>query len=185
MGVSFGGPMGVVTTFESKYLSTSSVSVSGTNETSLIAAGAGSMTIPAGWAVPGATARLVIRGLLTTPLVSLGTSTFRFKTNGTARTTGQTLNVLGGMTNAGFSTVQTISFRTTGTSGTAVCAGELRYPSGSLTTRAVIDMVQPTPFTIDTTQDVTLDLTAQWSLIGHSMQTVTTTLELLSPVGVR
>lgn len=181
MSVQMGGPTGIITSFESRYLSTSSVSATGTTEQSLIAPGAGSMTIPAGWVVPGATARLVIRGLLTTPTLSLGTSTFRFKVNGTTRTTGQTTNILGGMTDAGFLTVQTISFRSSGATGTAVCAGDIRYPSGSLINKAVVDMIQPTPFTIDTTSAITLDLTAQWSLISHSMTSVTTTLELLSP----
>jgi len=181
MSIEMGGPSGVITSFESRYLSTGSVSATGTAEQSLIAPGMGSMTIPASWVVPGATARLVIRGLLTTPTLSLGTSTFRFKVNGTTRTTGQTLNILGGMTDAGFMTVQTISFRSSGTSGTAVCAGDIRYPSGSLTNRAVVDMIAATPFTLDTTAPITLDLTAQWSLISHSMTSVTTTLELLSP----
>lgn len=182
MGVFTGGPTPVLSAFEPRYLSTAGITISGNTEQTLIAAGAGSMTIPAGWATPGATARLVIRGLLTTPLLSLGTSTFRFKTNGTTRTSGTTTNILGGMTAAGFVALQTISFRTTGATGTAVCAGELRYPSGSLTQRATVDMVAATPFTIDTTAPITLDLTAQWSLIGHTVETVTTTLELLTPM---
>lgn len=181
MGVFSGGPVAALTTFDPRYLSTGGMTNAGTTEMSLISTGVGSMTIPAGWAVPGATARLVIRGLLTTPLISLGVSTFRFKTNGTTRTSGQTLNLLGGVTNVGFAAYQTISFRSVGATGTAVCAGEIRYPSGGLTQRAVVDMVQPTPFTIDTTVEQNLDLTAQWSLSGHSMTTVTTTLELLTP----
>jgi hypothetical protein len=181
MGVQSGGVSSLITSFESRYLSTGSTSITGTTEQSLISVGSGSMTIPANWVQAGSTARLVIRGLLTTPLVSLGTSTFRFKTNGTTRVTGQTVNLLGGMTNAGFVAYQTISFRSSGVSGTAVCAGELRYPSGSLIQQGTVDMIQPAPFTIDTTQAISLDLTAQWSLISHSMQTVTTTLELLSP----
>lgn len=181
MPVSMGGPSAIITSFESRYLSTGSVTATGTTEQSLIAPGSGSMTIPAGWAVAGSTARLIIRGLLTTPLISVGASTFRFKLNGTSRTTGQTVNLLGGMTDAGFVAYQTVSFRTAGSSGTAVCAGEIRYPSGSLINRGVVDMVQPTPFTVDTTAPITLDLTTQWSLISHSVTAVTTTLELLSP----
>lgn len=181
MSVFSGGPVRALTTFDARYLSTGGMTNAGVNEMSLISTGVGSMTIPANWATPGATARLVIRGLLTTPALSLGVSTFRFKTSGTTRTSGQTVNLLGGVTNVGFVAYQTISFRTIGTSGTAVCAGELRYPSGGLAQRAVVDMVQPTPFTIDTTTEIALDLTAQWSLSGHSMTTVTTTLELLTP----
>lgn len=181
MAVQMGGPASVITSFETRYSATSALTATGTTEQSLIASGAGTMTIPAGWATAGSTARLVVRGLLTTPLISLGTSTFRFKTNGTTRTTGTTVNILGGMTNAGFSAIQTISFRSVGAAGTAVCAGELRYPSGGLTQRAVVDMIEANPFTLDTTGPITLDLTAQWSLISHSMTAVTTTLELLTP----
>jgi len=181
MGVFAGGPSSLLSVFDPKYLSTSGVSVTGTNEQTLIAPGAGSMSIPAGWAKAGSTARLIIRGLLTTPVLSLGTSTFRFKTGGTTRVTGTTVNILGGMTNAGFAVYQSVSFRSVGTSGTAVCAGELRYPSGGLTSPGVVDMIQATPFTINTETDIVLDMTAQWSLISHSMTTVTTTLELLTP----
>lgn len=181
MPIRMWGPQRAITTFDTRYSSTAGMTNAGTTEMSLISSGVGSMTIPAGWATPGSTARLVIRGLLTTPLVSLGVSTFRFKTNGTTRSSGQTLNLLGGVTNVGFSAYQTLSFRSVGTTGTAVSAGELRYPSGGLTQRAVVDLIQPTPFTIDTTTEITLDLTAQWSLSGHSMTTVTTTLELLTP----
>lgn len=182
MAVSAGGANPSIGGFAPRFLSTAGLTATGTTEQSLIAAGSGSMTIPAGWAMPGSTARLVIRGTLTTPLVSLGTSTFRFKTNGTTRTSGTTLNILGGMTGAGFVAYQTISFRSVGATGTAVCAGEIRYPSGSLTQRATVDMVAATPFTIDTTGPITLDLTAQWTLIGHTVEAVTTTLELLTPM---
>lgn len=172
-----------VTNFDARFLSTAGATITGTTEQSMFAAGAGSMTIPAGWATPGSTARIIVRGLLTTPLISLGTSTFRFKTNGTTRTSATTVNLLGGMTDAGFVAYQTISFRSVGTSGTAVCAGEIRYPSGSLAQRGVIDLIAATPFSIDTTVDTSLALTAQWSLIGHSLTSVTTTLELLKPSG--
>lgn len=182
MAVAFGGSNAGIGGFAPRFLSTAGLTATGTTEQSLVAAGSGSMTIPAGWAMPGSTARLVIRGTLTTPVLSLGTSTFRFKTNGTTRTSGTTLNILGGMTGAGFVAYQSISFRSVGANGTAVCAGEIRYPSGGLTQRATVDMVVASPFSIDTTAPLTLDLTAQWTLIGHTVEAVTTTLELLTPM---
>lgn len=169
------------TSFQTKYTGVAVATVSNTvTETSIVPSGVGSLVMPADWMKPGNTARLVMRGLVTTPLIP-GMVTFKLKSNGTTWVTGATTALLGSATDAGFLFSETITIMTTGATGTASIAGEVRYPAGILSTKSTTDMIAKS-VTLNTTVDQAISVTGQWSLNSHKIDVVTCTFELLEPM---
>ena len=167
--------------FQTKFSGTTDATVNNvTTENSIIPTGSGTMTIPAAWMKVGNTARLVMRGLCTTPLVA-GNATFKVKLNGNMIASGTVGSLLGSVTNGGISLSETITIRSTGTTGTAVVAGSVKYPSGALTTKGEADLTSTSPITLDTTVDQVVTVTVQFGLGSHIIKMLTCTLELLEP----
>lgn len=155
---------------------TQTTTVSGTTETSLFPAGVGTKVIPANWFQPGWTTRLIMRGTITTPLVA-GTTTIRAKINGSTAVSASTTSLLGSLTGSSFYCALHLQCYSAGSSGTIGIAGEVRYPVGLAGLQiGALPMVN-TGYSLNTTIDNTLDITAQHSLTGHSISVVIQTLE--------
>ena len=176
----FPGPVNF-TNFQTKFSGTTDATVNNiTTEASVVPTGSGTMTIPTGWMKVGNTARLVMRGVCSTPLVA-GNATFKVKLNGTTIATGTVGSLLGSVTNGGISLSETITIRSTGVSGTAAVAGSVKYPAGVIGSKAEADLTSVTPITIDTTVDQVITVTVQFGLASHIVRFITCTLELLEP----
>lgn len=132
-----------------------------TTETTIIPTGVGSTTIPANWFGVGDTLRVVLRG----SLGDTGTPTLNIKallgSTEIIATGAQALNA--GVSDVGFDFLIYITCRTTGTSGTVVGSGNFVYDSGT-----ALDAVNTSAVTVDTTADLTLDVTATWGTANVS-----------------
>jgi hypothetical protein len=172
-----------VRSFASSFQGTSTPTITGTSESSIIPAGTGSPTIPANRLRAGCSVRLLMRGVMSAPLVA-GTMTVRVKLNGTVISSGTSAQVLGSMTKAGWNLNQTMTIRSDGPNGTAVVAGDVTYPAGLITSQSKTDLLSDpaAPFSIDTTVDNTLNVTIQFSLASHQVWTSTCTIEILDPL---
>lgn len=169
--------------FAALFQGTTTPTVTGTTESSIMPSGMGSRTIPANRLRAGSSVRLIMRGVMNSPLVG-GTMTVRVKLNGTVISSGTSVSILGSLNRAGWSLGQTFTVRSDGATGTAVVAGDFQYPTGALTTRAKTDLYSDpaVPFTFNTTIDNTIDVTIQYSLASHQVWTSTCTLEVLDPM---
>lgn len=168
--------------FAAIFQGTNTPSVTGTTETSIMPTGMGTRTIPANRLRAGSSVRVIMRGVMNSPLVG-GTMTMRVKINGTVVSTGTSVGILGSLNKAGWALGQTLTVRTDGTSGTAVVAGDFSYPSGALSNKSKTDLYSDpqTPFAFNTTIDNTIDVTVQYGLSNHQVWTSTCTVEILDP----
>lgn len=166
--------------FSALFQGTTSPSVTGTTEQSIMPLGMGSKVIAANRLRGGTAVRVIAWGVMNSPLVG-GTMTVKVKLNGVTIAQGVSASLLGSLTKAGWSLRQTLTVRTAGVSGTAVVAGDFSYPTGVLTNKSRTDLYSDpaTPFAIDTTIDQIVDVTIQFSLGSHTVQTSTCTIEIL------
>lgn len=162
-----------------QYAKTSaSITTGSTSENSLMAGSSvGSNTIPGGWFTPGASVRIAVKGSMTT-ILTPGVATFRVKSNGTTIATGSTTGLLSLANNGAFSAVVTIQCYTDGPSGTFGIAGKAEHPGGL--GGAVSSVPLNATFTMDSTVPQTIDITYQATASGNSLQTIISTIELIS-----
>lgn len=164
--------------FQTGFSGTAHATLTGTTETSIMPTGVGAKTIRANWLKPGRTARLIMRGVVSTGLVP-GTATFKVKLGGNIIASGSASALLGSLNESGFVLSQTIACWTTGTAGTIAVAGEARYSTGLTGTKGTVELNSATPVAVNTTIDLPIDVTVTWGLTGNNIKVITCTLELL------
>lgn len=152
--------------------------VSGTTETSLFPDVVGQRMFPANWFQPGANARFVLRGSVTTPLVA-GTTNIRVKVGGVTIATATTSSLLGSLTGSSFAVVGNLQCYTTGTNATFGLGGVVNYPNGLLGLGQGAMSLNSDSVTFDSTVQQTFDVTTQWSLASHNIKINIATLELM------
>lgn len=162
-----------------KFFSTSSKTVNATTETSIIPSGVGDLMVPGNWFLPGRNLRLVARGTVTTPLISIGSSTIRVKLGGATIASASTVSILGGLTNQYFRVICNIQCYNSGSSGMLAIAGEIGYPTGLAGAQQGNQPLDNSAITMDTTQPLSIDVTAQWTLANHALKTTIFTAELM------
>ncbi len=169
----------VRTWFRAAFMGVADATVANTtNEVSLVPPGVGDRVIPAGFFLTsGNTARLILRGTLSTGLVP-GTATFKIKLNGTTLISGSASALLASVSTSGFQLSTTITARA---SGKVVGAGDARFVSGLLGQRSFVDLNLDTPTAITPDVDNVIDVTVAMTVASaqNSIRTITCTLELL------
>jgi hypothetical protein len=161
-----------------KFFSTSSKTITGTSETSIIPPGVGDLIVPGNWFQPGYNLRIVARGTVTTPLVS-GTTNIKIKLNGTTVVSAVSTSLLGSLVGQYFRVICNIQCYSIGTNGVLAAAGEIGYPSGLAGVQQGNQPLNNANIAIDTTQPINLDVTAQWNLTAHSLTTTIFTFEAM------
>lgn len=155
------------------FIQTASVTVGNTTtETTLIGAGAGSVTLPANFfSSTGKTARVTITGYYSR---TSGSQTWRFKIGGTTIIT--MLASING-TNVLWSLDLIITCRATGVTGTV----QVQPTNASVNTTIVSSVARTTTSTINTTVSQTLDITVQNSIAAVGNR-VTATNVIIQPL---
>lgn len=152
--------------------------VTGTTESTLFPDVVGQRMFPANWFQPGANARFVLRGSVTTPLVA-GTTTVRVKVGGTTIASATTTSLLGSLTGSSFSVVGNLQCYTVGTNATFGLGGVVNYPNGLLGLGAGALALNSDSITFDSTIQQSFDVTTQWTLGSHNVKINIATLELM------
>lgn len=153
-----------------------------TSETSIIGMGMGTTLVAASAWVVGKSWRLQIRGLYSVPLLNLGTLTFRVKFGTVTISSGVAASLLANISNAPFVGESLITCRSTGSSGTVTSMGGITYGVGNNSpANSTIVNNGSTPVTVDTTADMSVDVTVQWSnnTAGNTISSLNVTLEEL------
>jgi len=151
-------------------------------ETTLTAAGVGSLTLRANSLVPGKTIRIKAKGFYS----ETGNPTIRFKIKIGAvivlDTTAESLNGSGTANNAEWTLNAEITCRTTGVGGTVAGQGEWVSSQNSATSTVSLGMTNTSPVTIDTTVAEAIDLTVQWGAAdpGDTITCTNLTVEVLA-----
>lgn len=152
-----------------------------TTETTLLGSGVGSATIKANRVAAGTTLRLSLDGVVSSAAVTPGTLRIKVKFGSTVilDTTAQTIT--SSLTNMLWKVDGEITFRTAGASGTCIGQSGFESQTGALGAFAVWAMTNTATTTIDTTADIVIDITAQWSSAtsSNSITCTNCTLELL------
>lgn len=159
----------------SLFTQTASATVTTNAETTLIGAGAGSLTIPAGWfSVAGSRMDICASGLITTGAVP-GTVRIRLKFGSTVITDTGAVTPLVSVTNGVYDTCVRLTARTVGASGTVMASNIFPYTGATLTPGETV-FANPTPgtaVTVDTTATQVVDMTVLWSLAATNSITQT------------
>lgn len=153
-------------------------SIGGTTENSLFPDVVGQKMFPADWFQPGANARFVLRGSVTSPLIP-GTTTIRVKVGGVTIATATSTSLIGSVTGGAFSVVGNLQCYTTGTSATFGLGGVVTYPVGLVGFGGGQAALNSDSVTFDSTIQQSFDVTTQWSLGSHSIKINIATLELM------
>lgn len=142
----------------------SSSAVTAASETTLIGAGAGSLTIPAAWFTSAGTVMdACASGLITTGAVP-GTVRFKLKFGSTIVADTGAVTPLVSVTNGIYETCLRLTARTVGASGTVMVANILPMTGATLTPGEIV-FANPTPGTavvVDTTATQVVDFTVTW-----------------------
>lgn len=157
---------------------TATTSATATTETSLLPALAGSRTVPAGWFQPGYACRINVRGSVSTTLIP-GTTTIRVKLNGTTVASAAMGSLLGSLSGQYFQVIVNLQAYTVGSSGTIGIGGMVTFPTGLAGIQTGNSILNATGVALDTTVAQTIDVTAQNSVSGNTLQTTIATIELI------
>lgn len=173
-----------VSTVSTLFSSTATQTVAATvAETTIVGSGSGSLTLPANYLTVGRMIRFSIRGLYSTPTLSLGNIAIKIKLGGTTLATGTANALAATATNIGFVGEVLITCRTTGASGTVIIMGGLVYGVGGNLAPLALDINNGTSTTtLDTTGTLTFDCTVTWSnnTAGNSVSSLNCLLESLN-----
>jgi hypothetical protein len=166
------------------FSSTATVTVAATTvETSIIGSGSGSLTLPANYLTAGKTIRFSLRGLYSTPTLSVGNILVKIKLGGSTLASGTANALVATSTNLGFSGEGIITCRTTGASGSVIMMGGLEYGVGNNLAPLFLAINNGTSTTtVDTTSALAFDCTVTWSnnTVGNSVSSLNATLEGLN-----
>lgn len=152
-------------------------------ETTIIGAGTGSLTLPANYLTAGKTVRFSVRGLYSTPTLSVGNILIKIKLGGVTLASGTASSLVATSTNLGFAGEALITCQTTGSSGTVIIMGELDYSAGNNLAALVLAINNGTSTsTINTTTTNAFDCTVTWSnnTAGNSVSSLNCLLEGLN-----
>jgi len=164
-------------TSRTKYVATSSMTVSGTGETSMFSTtiSTGSLTLPANYFSPGRVIRVTIRGLVSTT-ASAPDGTIRIKLGSTEIFSG-TVTLPANLTSMRFKTEIDISCSFAGASGTVVAEGESLIQTAPGLSTPSFRGISGAETTVDTTASQALDVTYQFSATGNSLVIKSATVE--------
>lgn len=167
------------------FTSTATQTIAATvSETTIIGSGSGTLTIPASYFTVGKTVRFHVRGLYSTPALSVGNIGIKIKLGGTVlNTTATATALLVNTTNAGFEGTAIITCRATGASGSVALMAGVEYSLGANIAAAFLPINNGTSTTtIDTTVSQTFDCTVTWSnnTAGNSISSLNCLLEGLN-----
>ena len=165
---------GLSVTSQTRFTQTATATVANTvTETTLIASGVGSVTLPAAFLVAGRTVRLVLRGVVTA--TGADTVDLKVKLGGTTLVSTGAVTPAA-MTDEGWEITVEITCRTTGATGTVFAQG-----------MAVIDnvtynMAATTTTTVNTTGTLAIDATATWGVAaaGNDIRATNAIIESLN-----
>lgn len=158
--------------------SIASATVTTTAETSLVAAGFGSTTLPAHTFEVGSTLRVRARGIYTTTGTP-GNITATFYLDSTAIVASAAAALPASQTNATWSLDLDLTCRSVGAGGTAIASGLLRLATATPTTNALIGLSNTAPVALDTTDPKVVDLKMTLSASGQSVTCTLFELEIL------
>lgn len=152
-------------------------------ETTIIGSGSGSLTLPANYLAAGRMLRFSVRGLYSTPTLSVGSVLVKIKLGGTTLASGTANALVATATNLGYEGTALITCQTVGASGTAIIMGGLTYAVGNNIAPLVLAINNGTSTTtIDTTGTLVFDCTVTWSnnTAGNSVSSLNCLLEGLN-----
>lgn len=166
------------------FSSTATQTVAATTvETTIIGAGSGTLTLPANYLSVGKTIRFSVRGLYSTPAVSVGNILVKIKL-GSVTLASATANALVAVaSNLGFSGEGFITCRTVGASGTVIMMGGLEYGVGNNLAPLFLAINNgSSTSTVDTTGTLVFDCSITWSnnTAGNSVSSLNCLLEGLN-----
>ena len=145
-------------------------------ETSAAPTGWGTMTLPANSVIAGSRYRITASGVYSTPAI-LVDITVKIKVGSVTVASNTTSALLNSAVDKAWKAEAIITFRTTGASGTAVCAGYINYAASS--GRVFDDLDNSgSESTIDTTVSNDVDVTVEWDAATTSRSVKITTFEL-------
>lgn len=152
-------------------------------ETSIIGTGVGSITLPANFFVAGKTIRIKVNGVYSTPALATPSVTIKIKYGSTAVASVTTSSLLSGASNLEFDGNVLITGRTTGSSGTVMTGGDIRYATGVAGTSATDPLNNSgSTTTINTTTSNALDVTVTWdsATSTRSAKSIVSSFEVLN-----
>jgi hypothetical protein len=167
---------------KNQYASAPIRTVQGTTaETTIVPTGVGTLAVPADYFRPGANARIVARGMVTTPLVA-GTATFKIKLGGQTLLTASSAALLGNLgTPQSFRVICNIQCDTAGVNGKVNTGGEVGYPSGSAGNVVSGSLpLNASGLAVNTTVELPVDVTVQFTNAAVTLTTTIFTLELMN-----
>lgn len=140
-----------------------------TTETTILPTGVGSKTLAANFFLVGKTVSITGGGVYSTTTVP-GNLVINVKYGSTVVATGTITNLLNSASNRAFQFDVTVVCRTTGSSGTVICDGNLDYEtSASLVARTALALNNSgSTTTINTTTSNAIDITATWATASTS-----------------
>lgn len=149
--------------------------------TTLFSTGVGTKTLPANFLVAGKTIRLRISGVYSTQITP-GNVTIAVKVGSTTIATATITNILGSASAAAFKSEIDITCRTTGSTGSVMCNGNIFY----LATASALGLASltngGTTSTINTTTSQVLDIVFTWASASTSsiISCTNATIEILN-----
>ena len=166
------------------FAQTADATVSNTvTETTILASGVGTKTLPANFFVAGKTIRLRVGGVYSTPALATPSIIIKVKYGSTVIATVTTSALLSGATNLEFDGEVLITCRSTGASGTVMTHGDIEYSTGVAGTIGVDSLNNAgATTTINTTTSNALDVTIQWdsATATRGVKSTTCTIEVLN-----
>lgn len=151
-----------------------------TSETSIIGSGQGTLTLPANYLTPGKSVRFSIRGLYSTPALSIGNILVTVKLGGTTLASATANALATTASNLGYEGGCIITCRTAGVTGTVIIMGGIYYGVGNNLAPFSLAINNGTSTTtVDTTSALAFDTTVTWSnnTAGNSVSSLNCILE--------
>lgn len=181
-GAGGGGAGGIATANVSGALFTA-IGFSGNNaiaaETSIIGAGVGNLTLPAGYFAAGSNLMVIAEGIYSTA-ISVASLNVKLKADSTilGQTTAQSL--VASQTNSPWTLYALLTCQSTGTTGQFALNAIFEADTSTLALTSV-GMVNTGTFTLDTTSAHTIGLTATWGAATAGDSITTTNFTMFSP----
>jgi hypothetical protein len=167
------------------YTNTATATIAATTTpTSAIGSGVGSLTVSAATAVVGKQWRLKLRGVYSTPALSVGNVTIDIKLGSVTIATGTANSLVAAATNLGFEGECIVTCRSTGATGTVMTTGAVKYDAATSNAAQLnLSMNNGTSTnTIDFTAANAFDVVVTWSnsTVGNSISGLNFSLEVLN-----
>jgi hypothetical protein len=154
-----------------------------TTETTIIDTGTGSLTLPTNYLTAGKSLKFAVRGLYSTPTLSVGNIVVKIKLGGVTLATATVNSLVATATNLGFDGECLITCRSTGVSGTVIMMGGIMIGVGNNLAPLLVAINNgASTSTVDTTGTLAFDVTVTWSnnTAGNTVSSLNCSLESLN-----